>query len=181
MHLCVFISQLEFLEVSHLSFVHGLGMKGKEALVLKRTGTTQNQRCAWCCSCPCFGYGPTNSFFIHVKYLSLIILIHRFAKLCGVWCGQWQRRWLIAKDTFVAYVRPKDGRLHCVMLFDNDFEVASAMYDVEHGIVISNLSRRLVVKCWTKRKAKEWLEHLRKLMSTEGICQTQLVNVGLND
>ncbi|OXA43953.1 Phospholipase D1 [Folsomia candida] len=136
---------LEFLEVSHLSFVHGLGMKGKEALVLKRTGTTQNQRCAWCCSCPCFG----------------------FAKLCGVWCGQWQRRWLIAKDTFVAYVRPKDGRLHCVMLFDNDFEVASAMYDVEHGIVISNLSRRLVVKCWTKRKAKEWLEHLRKLMSTE--------------
>jgi hypothetical protein len=27
--------------------------------------------------------------------------------------------------------------------------------------------RRLIIKCWTKRKSREWLDHLRKLMATE--------------
>lgn len=43
----------------------------------------------------------------------------------------------------MAYVRPKDGELHCVMLMDNEFEVAKALYEagVQHGVIISNLSR----------------------------------------
>ena len=46
-------------------------------------------------------------------------------------------------DTFVAYVRPKDGLVHCVMLFDSEFEVSSGLYDSGEpsGVVVSNLSR----------------------------------------
>ncbi|CAG7818835.1 unnamed protein product [Allacma fusca] len=140
---------LEFLEVSQLSFVHGLGPKGKEGLVLKRTGNTHAGRCSiGLCNClPCF----------------------RMQRCCGDCCGQWQRRWLVVKDTFVAYIRPKDGVIHCVMLFDAEFEVSSGLFDIgePHGVVISNLSRQLVVKCWTKRRSKEWLDFLRGSMQRE--------------
>jgi len=68
-------------------------------------------------------------------------IFYRFCRCCGETCGQWQRRWLVVKDSYIAYVRPKDGRLHCVMLFDAEFEVSSAMSDVSHGLVVANLSR----------------------------------------
>jgi len=67
----------------------------------------------------------------------------RIQRTCGECVGQWQRRWLVVKDSFVAYVRPKDGRLHCVMLVDVEFEVSSGVYSsgVPNGVIITNLSR----------------------------------------
>jgi hypothetical protein len=40
----ILCAQVSFLEVSHLSFVRELGMKGKEGVVQKRTGSTQRGR-----------------------------------------------------------------------------------------------------------------------------------------
>ena len=73
----------------------------------------------------------------------MMLFSFRMARCCGDCCGQWQRRWLVVKDTFVAYVRPKDGVVHCVMLFDPEFEVSSGLYDTgePHGLVLTNLSR----------------------------------------
>lgn len=47
----VLFSQIEFLEVSHLTFIKGLGTKGKEGMVKKKTGSTQPGQSG----CICFG------------------------------------------------------------------------------------------------------------------------------
>jgi len=47
------------------------------------------------------------------------------------------------KDTFVAYVRPRDGRICDVMLMDSSFKVETGMGSTgaPHGLLISNLTR----------------------------------------
>lgn len=52
-------------------------------------------------------------------------------------------RWLVAKDSFVAYIRPRDGMVCDVMLMDSDFKVDTGMSatGAHHGLLISNLSR----------------------------------------
>ncbi|XP_060530761.1 phospholipase D2 isoform X2 [Cylas formicarius] len=42
-------SMLNFLEISHLSFVKSLGIKGKEGLIKKKTGSTQPGQSGWNC------------------------------------------------------------------------------------------------------------------------------------
>lgn len=43
----------------------------------------------------------------------------------------------------MGYIRPKDGAVKCVMLFDSGFEVSSSMYatGLSHGLQIATLSR----------------------------------------
>ena len=52
-------------------------------------------------------------------------------------------RWLIVKDTFLAYLRPSDGAICDVMLMDSDFKVDSGMdgTGARHGILVMNLTR----------------------------------------
>lgn len=78
-------------------------------------------------------------------------------------CGSWRKRWFFVKDTFFGYVRPKDGIVKCVILFDQGFEVSSGMYatGLSTGLQILTLSRQIVVKSWTRRKSKEWLAYLK--------------------
>lgn len=38
-------------------------------------------------------------------------------------CGGWRQRWLIIRDTWMGYLRPKDGQLGAVLLYDQNFEV----------------------------------------------------------
>ncbi|PSN44185.1 Phospholipase D2 [Blattella germanica] len=131
--------------VSHLSFVRALGSreKGKEGVVLKRTGSTQ-PGCNFC--------GLLDQF-----------VCVRCGRLVSDLCGTWRQRWLFVKDTYLGYVHPKDGRLKCVMLFDSEFSVSSGTYStgLHHGLHISNLSRQIVVKSWTKRKIQEWNSYIR--------------------
>ncbi|KPJ10513.1 Phospholipase D1 [Papilio machaon] len=81
----------------------------------------------------------------------------------GLVCAKWQDRWLFVKDTFFGYIRPTDGAIKAVMLFDQGFEVSSGMYStgLNHGLQILNQSRQMVIKCWTKRKSKEWMAYLK--------------------
>ncbi|XP_075972616.1 phospholipase D isoform X2 [Anticarsia gemmatalis] len=138
---------VKFLEVSTLSFIEELGSKGKEGMIQKRTGSTQPGQAG----CNCFGL-LGNMVCVRCNYFCT-----------GLVCAKWQERWFFVKDTFFGYVRPRDGVIKAIMLFDQGFEVSSGMYStgMNHGLQILNLSRQMVIKCWTKRKSKEWMHHLK--------------------
>ncbi|XP_026326584.1 phospholipase D2 [Hyposmocoma kahamanoa] len=138
---------VKFLEVSHLSFIAELGSKGKEGMIMKRTGSTQPGQAG----CNCFGL------------LSSMVCVRCNYFCTGLVCAKWQERWLFVKDTFFGYIRPRDGIIKAIMLFDQGFEVSSGMYStgLNHGLQILNQSRQMVIKCWTKRKSKEWMHHLK--------------------
>ncbi|XP_043289717.1 phospholipase D2-like [Venturia canescens] len=142
---------IKFMELSRLSFIDDLGGKGREGLVLKRTGSgTQATCCFW----------------------NLWKLIGCFR--CNVFCtsvwGTWHARHLVVKDTFVVYINPKDGTIQTVILMDSGFEVSSGMYStgLKNVLQIMNLSRHIVLKCRSRRKTKEWLEFLQNVANTEG-------------
>ncbi|XP_048480960.1 phospholipase D2 [Plutella xylostella] len=138
---------VKFLEVSQLSFIAELGPKGKEGLILKRTGSTQPGQ-AGCNLCGLLG----NMICVRCNYFCTVLV-----------CAKWQERWMFVKDTYFGYIRPSDGVVKGIMLFDQGFEVSSGMYStgMNHGLQILNQSRQMVIKCWTRRKSKEWMHHLK--------------------
>ncbi|CAL7948306.1 unnamed protein product [Xylocopa violacea] len=142
---------INFLEVSYLSFIADLGMKGKEGMILKRTGSGARSNCNFC------------------GLLEGMCCI-RCNHFCTSLCGKWQSRHLIVKDTFIAYIRPKDSSIKSVILMDNGFGVNFGIYATgyRNGIQIMNLSRHIVLKCWTKRKAKEWVDFMLDISNKEG-------------
>ncbi|XP_043803010.1 phospholipase D2 isoform X1 [Apis laboriosa] len=142
---------INFLEVSHLSFIEDLGMKGKEGTILKRTGSGARTRCNFC------------------GLLEGMCCI-RCNHFCTSLCGKWHSRHLVVKDTFVAYIRPKNGSIKSVILMDNGFGVSFGMYTtgLRNGMQIANLSRHILIKCWTRRKAKEWMEFIQEISNKEG-------------
>ncbi|XP_036138455.1 phospholipase D2 isoform X4 [Monomorium pharaonis] len=142
---------INFLDISHLTFVADLGMKGKEGTILKRTGSSAKTRCNFLGLYDC-------GFCIKCNYLRTSV------------CGKWQKRHLVVKDTFVAYLNPQDGRIKSVILMDNGFGVSLGVYTTgsRSGLQIANLSRHIVIKCWTKRKAKEWMEFIQEVSNKEG-------------
>ncbi|XP_014676388.1 PREDICTED: phospholipase D1-like [Priapulus caudatus] len=127
---------LEFLEVSHLSFIHELGSKLKEGFLRKRGGGHRTDMC------------------LNMRAIP----------------GQWQERWFVVKDSYVAYIRPDDGNVCHVQLMDNEFSVldGKSQTGVKGGLKICSLSRELLVQCWTKRKMKEWCADIKHAMETSG-------------
>ncbi|XP_030843642.1 phospholipase D1 [Strongylocentrotus purpuratus] len=118
---------LEFLEVSHISFVDELGEKGKEGWVMKRSGGRRVQ-------------------------------LGCFSSLSCSANSHYSKRWLIVKDSFVAYVRPKDGLLRAVLLMDQDLKVAVGRENtgLYHGLKITNTFRNLLLRCNHKSVALDW-------------------------
>ncbi|XP_011308868.1 phospholipase D2 [Fopius arisanus] len=142
---------LNFMELSYLSFIEDLGDKGKEGIILKRTGSSAKAGC---------------NFFGLVEGMCCL----RPYYFCTSLCSTWHRRHLLVKDTFVAYITPKDGKIKSVILMDNGFEVSSGMYatGLRNGLQIMNSSRHVVIKCWTRRKAREWLEFIQRIANDQG-------------
>ncbi|XP_053397424.1 phospholipase D1-like [Mercenaria mercenaria] len=136
---------LKFLDVSELSFVNRLGQKWKEGDVNKCSGGRRIS--IGCCGC--------------LKKYHV--------------AGRWSKRWLVVKDTFIAYLRPSDGVLCDVMLMDSDFRVESGMSatGAPHGLLVMNQSRHLLAKSWTSRKADEWEASIKEAAETTGKDFTQ--------
>ncbi|XP_069134216.1 phospholipase D1-like isoform X1 [Argopecten irradians] len=136
---------MKFLEVSHLSFVKKLGKKYKEGAIMKCSGGRHIS--IGCCGC-----------------------LRKFHL-----AGRWNKRWLIVKDGFVAYIRPRDGRICDVMLMDRDFcvNVGMGTTGAHHGLLVTNLNRNLLAKCWTRRKAEEWKRNIEEAAKTTGKDYTQ--------
>ncbi|XP_017779979.1 PREDICTED: phospholipase D2 [Nicrophorus vespilloides] len=143
---------IEFLEISHLSFITDLGVKGKEGLIMKRTGSTQP------------GQSGCNFFGCFYGFCCI-----RCKHLCkDVLCATWRSRWFFVKDTCFGYIDPSDGRVKCVILFDQGFEVASGLYStgMNKGFQIQTLSRQIVIKCNTRGQKKAFIEALKDVSST---------------
>jgi hypothetical protein len=104
-------------------------------------------------------------------YILLVNLIRLYSvhSCCKSW-GTWRSRWLFVKDTFVGYMRPDTGEVGCVLLMDQDFKVMSGSYQTgsSHGVIISNLSRTMLFKDWTKRKAQEWVDAIQDTANNTG-------------
>ncbi|TSU62976.1 Phospholipase D2 [Bagarius yarrelli] len=78
------------------------------------------------------------------------------------------RIWLVVKDSFVLYMKPKDGQVGTVILYDKGFHIKTGTEEtgVRHGVTIENLCRHvyqtislleaLTIKCSTYRQARWW-------------------------
>ncbi|XP_078037122.1 phospholipase D isoform X2 [Augochlora pura] len=150
---------INFLEISYLSFIGDLGLKGKEGPISKRTGSGAKTRCNVCgllegmCYIKCYNF-------------------------CTYLCGKWHTRHLVVKDTFVAYIRPKTSTIQSVILMDHGFGVSYGLYITgRSGLQIANLSRHIVIDCWTRRKAREWLKFIQEVSNNEG---KLLINISCN-
>ncbi|KAK6187642.1 hypothetical protein SNE40_005621 [Patella caerulea] len=130
---------IKFFEVSPLSFVSMLGSKGKEGMIKKCSGGRSIS--IGCCGC--------------------LRNLHVF--------GTWNKRWLIVKDSWLAYIRPEDGHISDVLLMDSDFRVQCGMASsgAPHGVLITTLQRNLLIKCWTSRKAREWAHLIEEKAKTK--------------
>ncbi|XP_072046089.1 phospholipase D1-like isoform X2 [Amphiura filiformis] len=128
---------LEFLEVSHLSFVEELGPKAKEGWVYKKSGGHKVPvGCCPCCNCTDLPFS-----------------------------AHYSKRWLITKDSYIAYVRPFDGHLRAVILMDKSFKVDCGREDtgLSHGLLISNQYRNLLLKANSKLHAREWMVEIMQM------------------
>ncbi|XP_050092349.1 phospholipase D2 isoform X1 [Anopheles aquasalis] len=142
-----FHGTVNFLEVSHLSFIAALGDKGKEGLIKKRTGSTRAGQ-SGCNFCGCL----TGGCCVRCSYFCSDV----------VW-SKWRNRWFFVKETCFGYYRPKDGVLRCVVLFDQGFDISSGMYStgMRNGLQIATNSRYLVIKHPTRRMAKDWMRYMK--------------------
>ncbi|XP_065367107.1 phospholipase D2 isoform X2 [Calliphora vicina] len=143
---------LNFVEVSNVSFVDGLGVKGKEGAILKRTGSTRPGQ-AGCNFFGCF----QQKCCVRCNYFCSDVV-----------CGSWRSRWFFVKETCFGYIRPSDGVIRAVILFDTGFDVSTGIYQtgMRKGLQILTNNRHIVMKCWTKRKCKEWNDYLKQTANT---------------
>ncbi|CAL1548019.1 unnamed protein product [Lymnaea stagnalis] len=67
------------------------------------------------------------------------------------------------------YIRPEDGHISDVLLMDSAFSVKCGLYltGASHGVLIENFSRKLLLKCWTNRQAKEWAEQVQRVANMQ--------------
>ncbi|KAK9753640.1 PX domain [Popillia japonica] len=138
---------VHFLEVSHLSFIYELGIKGKEGMVAKRSGSTQPGQSG----CNCFGLCQNTCCI-------------RWRHICReVFCSSWRERWFFLKDTCFGYIDPSNGITKCVVLYDQGFEVSSGIYStgLQKAFQVVTFSRQLVIKCSTRSHRNEFLQSLK--------------------
>ncbi|XP_062512561.1 phospholipase D1-like [Corticium candelabrum] len=135
---------LNFLEVSRFSFVHDLGTKTKEGVIKKKSGGRKFTKCRQCCNLCCYK--------------------------CA--CGFWNKRWLLVKDTFVAYIHLQTREVSSVLLFDRDFSVKCGREEtgIHHGLQIANQSRELLCQSWSYRQTREWFEAINDKMTSPAGC-----------
>lgn len=143
---------INFLEVSNFSFISALGEKGRETTIKKRTGST-NPGQKKCNFMNCFALGCC----VRCNYLCSDLI-----------CGQWQSRWLVVKETFLALQNPKTGIVRGVILFDNGFDISMGLYStgLNSGLQIVTNSKYIVLKFSSKKQAKEWGNYLKMVANT---------------
>ena len=79
-------------------------------------------------------------------------------------------RWLVVKDTWIAYLEPKSGEIRTVLLVDKMFRVVSGLEATGEkcGLLVENLTRRLFVKCYNEKRANEWRYAIQHMLNSTG-------------
>uniref|UniRef100_UPI00398F5682 phospholipase D2-like isoform X2 n=1 Tax=Pristiophorus japonicus TaxID=55135 RepID=UPI00398F5682 len=78
--------------------------------------------------------------------------------------------WIVIKDSFLLYMRPCNGVVSFVLLFDKGFNVQVGSRDTgtKYGVMIENLSRTLIIKCSSYRQACWWKQEITNLAERHG-------------
>lgn len=116
-------------------------------MIRKRTGSTSSGQAG----CNCFGCFRSYCC-VKCKYACSDFLING-----------WRNRWLFVKETCFGYIRPTDGEIRAVVLFDQGFDVSTGVYQtgMRKGLQVITNNRQLIFRTWTRRKAKEWVASLK--------------------
>ncbi|KTG33853.1 hypothetical protein cypCar_00003669, partial [Cyprinus carpio] len=85
-------------------------------------------------------------------------------------------RWLVVKDSFVLYMRPEDGQVGTVILYDKGFHIKIWTQEtgVRHGVTIEKLCRQVEKNVFVNAAgyfdaiAVSWKEQKRKSSSQPG-------------
>ncbi|KAG0713559.1 Phospholipase D2 [Chionoecetes opilio] len=123
---------LEFFEISPVSFIGELGVKIREGYVKKRVG----------------GSGPCECC----------------SWLTATCTGKYRHQWLVLRETCLFFLVPETGLVRTVMLMDSAFQVSHSyrLIGARNSLLISNLSRSLLIKCDSESSKKEWLSIINK-------------------
>lgn len=129
---------LEFIDVSQLSFIRDLGPKGIEGMIMKKSGGYRIP------GLNCCGQGSV--------------------------CYRWSKRWLVVKDSFLLYMKTDSGAICFVLLVDKEFSIKIGQKDTEtkYGLRIDNLSRSLILKCYSYRHARWWGQAIEEFVQKHG-------------
>ncbi|XP_065319200.1 phospholipase D1-like isoform X4 [Gordionus sp. m RMFG-2023] len=74
---------------------------------------------------------------------------------CTYWFLGWQRRWLVLKKPFMAYINMKDQRIGGVILLDNNLDVGVSPRSM-YRLVAINRTRIFKLKFHEEKSSKEW-------------------------
>ncbi|CAB3404351.1 unnamed protein product [Caenorhabditis bovis] len=82
----------------------------------------------------------------------------------------WSKRWLMVRDSFVAYMDPRTEQIRMVLLMDKEFKVAAGGTETEGiptGLIITNMQHELHLKCRRKQDTSNWKQIIE--ISMQGI------------
>uniref|UniRef100_A0A8C5GYV6 Phospholipase n=1 Tax=Gouania willdenowi TaxID=441366 RepID=A0A8C5GYV6_GOUWI len=136
--MCLFDYQMEFIDVSQLSFIHDLGPKGLEGMVLKRSGGHRIPGIN-CCG-------------------------HR--KMCYRWSKRWLvvkdscLLYMKPDSGFISFVMLFDKEF--------SIKMDSKDTDTQHGVRVDSLSRSLVLKGSSYRQARWWGQSIEHFVHKHG-------------
>jgi phospholipase D1/2 len=82
----------------------------------------------------------------------------------------WNSKWLIIKDSWIAYLNLKTGAIRNVLLVDQGFEVTANVKSTgeKYGLLVKNLSKSILFKCSNEKHANEWQQSIEKMKTTTG-------------
>ncbi|PAV60056.1 hypothetical protein WR25_19542 [Diploscapter pachys] len=93
-------------------------------------------------------------------------------QFCVRYLVPWGKRWLMVRDSFVAYMDPKTERIRLVMLMDWRFAVEAGAEETEDGIptglTIHNAQTELKLKCKRVQDTMRWKEIIENAMKGIG-------------
>uniref|UniRef100_A0A8D3DZG9 Phospholipase n=1 Tax=Scophthalmus maximus TaxID=52904 RepID=A0A8D3DZG9_SCOMX len=142
-------SQMAFIDVSQMSFIHDLGPKGLNHGNQPRSGELYTEK--------------TKSEMIIVMMTTVCVCV--CVSVCVCVCS-----WLVVKDSCLLYMKPDSGAISFVLLLDKDFSIRMDSKDTEtkHGVRIDSLSRTLVFKCSSYRHARWWGQSIDNFVRNHG-------------
>uniref|UniRef100_A0A8R1DXK1 Phospholipase n=1 Tax=Caenorhabditis japonica TaxID=281687 RepID=A0A8R1DXK1_CAEJA len=83
----------------------------------------------------------------------------------------WSKRWLMVRDSFVAYMDHRTEQIRMVLLMDRDFKVAAGGKETEGiptGLIITNTQHELHLKCRRVQDTATWKAIIEQSMSGLG-------------
>ncbi|KAL3120771.1 hypothetical protein niasHT_008063 [Heterodera trifolii] len=92
-------------------------------------------------------------------------------QFCVRWLLPWSKRWLMVKDTYVAYINPSDEEIRFVLLFDEQFEINSpdlALNFRPKEMVLSNLQHVLDLRCHREEDTQDWVDTIKRVLEETG-------------